>query len=85
MKNWIKSGHNLWRHRIRPALQVYIRRNANPKRKEKYQVYHNHPTKDGKVVSQPFDYAWSMEDARRKARVHMHHWSEPDMWPRYWK
>lgn len=85
MKNWIKSGHNLWRHRIRPGLKVFIRRNTNSKHPEKYQVFHNHPKKDGGVVAQPFDYVWSMEAARKKARVHMHHWHDPEMWPRYWK
>lgn len=82
--NWEPFGHNGWRHKARLTMRVFIRRNANKERPEKFQVFHYHPGRDGGVILQKPDYAFTMRKALKKAAVHMRHWNDPRKWREYW-
>jgi hypothetical protein len=59
---------------------VFVRRNTNRAKIEKYQVFHAHPGPNGEVIPQKFEYAWTMESAMKKTKVHLRHWNDERRW-----
>lgn len=50
------------------------------KSRRKYRIMHTHPTRTGKVIVQPAEYAGDMIRARKLAVSHLKNWNDPTRW-----
>ncbi len=80
-ENWKSNAEKTqWRHIGSPHMRVIIRPNHNKAVKAKYEISHTHPGPRGAILPQSPEYAKTMVEARKMAKVHLKHWNNPLLW-----
>ena len=76
--NWNENKTKMiYTHKKDSNVIVLIRK--NPTNHPKYLVFHSHPGPDRTIMQEP-EGALNMASARKKADMHMRHWSDPSKW-----
>jgi hypothetical protein len=81
VSNWNQNRKgSKWTHKNNPEIVVEIIKNESKDKRGKYIIFHAHPGPRGSAIPQKFEYADTIQEARKKVIPHLKHWNNPWKW-----